>query len=283
MKNSFLIYTTCDFPLPFQINFQDPASPIMEGIILLHNFIMLFLVGVLAVVFSMLFFTLRTSYIDTSTPFKEFKKVQELYSYAKITHHAPLETIWTIIPTIILLIIAVPSFQLLYAMDTLPADPRMTLKVIGHQWYWSYEYVFYMSTDVSYKFARFSFDSYMIPTDELSPGQWRLLEVDNPCVLPYGQYIRVLVTSADVIHSWAIPSLGIKCDAIPGRLNEIYIYMYRKGKFYGQCSEICGVNHGFMPIVVLGISMKEFQVWAWHSIWSIGNIHEWRVKYFINN
>jgi cytochrome c oxidase subunit 2 len=136
-------------------------------------------------------------------------------------------------------------------------DPAITLKVIGHQWYWSYEYSDYVNVDGE----SIDFDSYMVPTDELEPGQLRLLEVDNRVVLPTNTHIRVLVTAADVIHCWAVPSLGVKVDCVPGRLNQAGLFIQREGVFYGQCSEICGVNHGFMPIVVEAVSLDKYIEW----------------------
>jgi cytochrome c oxidase subunit 2 len=154
------------------------------------------------------------------------------------------------------MIIAVPSFALLYSMDEI-VDPSITLKAIGHQWYWTYELSDYSENDEN----SIVFDSYMVPEDDLTLGQLRLLEVDNRVVLPIQTHVRVLVTAADVLHSWAVPSLGVKCDAVPGRLNQTSIFLQRPGVFYGQCSEICGVNHGFMPIVVEGVSLDEYITW----------------------
>jgi len=157
--------------------------------------------------------------------------------------------VWTILPAVVLIFIAVPSFALLYSLDEL-VDPEMTLKVIGHQWYWSYEYTDILSTRTSAQNG-FSIDSYLLSTEDLAPnGSFRLLEVDHKVVLPVKTHIRLLVTAADVLHSWAIPSFGIKIDACPGRLSQGSLFIKREGIFYGQCSEICGVNHGFMPIVI---------------------------------
>ena len=158
-------------------------------------------------------------------------------------------------PALILLSIAVPSFALLYSMDEI-IDPVLTLKVIGHQWYWSYEYSDTLEDDESV-----AFDSYMVQEDDLDIGQFRLLEVDNRVILPTNTHIRVLITAADVLHCWAIPSLGLKLDACPGRLNQTSMFIKREGVFYGQCSEICGVNHGFMPIVIEAVSMDDYFSW----------------------
>ena len=163
-----------------------------------------------------------------------------------------IETIWTIIPAVILVFLALPSLRLLYLLDEV-GDCSLTLKRIGHQWYWSYEYSDFLGIE---------FDSYMLPTEDLNDGDFRLLEVDHRVVLPTETDIRVLVTSADVIHSWTVPSLGVKADAIPGRLNQLSVFIKRPGIFYGQCSEICGANHSFMPIVVEAIPLKEFINWV---------------------
>jgi cytochrome c oxidase subunit 2 len=176
----------------------------------------------------------------------------------KFTHSSVLEFIWTLVPAAILLFISVPSFALLYSLDEL-IEPSLTLKVIGHQWYWSYEYsdCLYFPTTESV-----NFDSYMIATSDLTKGTFRLLEVDNRVVLPTNTHIRLLVTSADVLHSWAIPSFGIKIDACPGRLSQGSLLIKREGVFYGQCSEICGINHGFMPIVIKTVSVDTFLIWV---------------------
>jgi len=150
------------------------------------------------------------------------------------------------------MIIAIPSFALLYSLDEV-INPSMTLKVIGHQWYWSYEY-----SNSSNPKNILNFDSYMKSEEDLTLGNFRLLEVDNRIVLPIKIHIRLLVTAADVLHSWAVPSLGIKVDACPGRLNQVFLFLKREGVFYGQCSEICGINHGFMPIVVQGVKIDKF-------------------------
>ena len=175
----------------------------------------------------------------------------------KFTHSTPLEIVWTIVPAIVLLFIAVPSFALLYSMDEL-IDPTITLKAVGHQWYWSYEFSDYATLEGG---ESLNYDSYMIPEDDLTGGNLRLLEVDNRVVLPVQTHIRVLITSADVLHSWAVPSFGVKVDACPGRLNQTSVFIKREGTYFGQCSEICGVNHGFMPIVVEAVSLNNYVTW----------------------
>lgn len=234
-----------DAPEPWQIGFQDPATPIAQGIQDLHHDIFFFMVFVLTFVVWMLTRTLWHFHSSKSpTP-------------AKIIHGTTIEVAWTVTPSIILMIIAIPSFALLYSMDEV-VDPAVTLKVIGHQWYWTYEYSDYSTADDQ----SIVFDSYMIPEDDLELGQLRLLEVDHRVVLPINTHVRVIVTAADVLHSWAVPSLGIKCDAVPGRLNQTSVFLRREGVFYGQCSELCGANHGFMPIVVEGVSLDDYISWV---------------------
>lgn len=171
---------------------------------------------------------------------------------SRTSHNTVIEVIWTALPVMILVGIAVPSFRLLYAEDVIPkAD--LTIKAIGHQWYWSYEYP---------DNGGFSFDSVMVPDTEIKPGQLRLLDVDNHVVLPVDTTIRIITTSLDVIHSWAVPAFGVKTDSVPGRLNEMWVKIERPGMYYGQCSELCGVNHGFMPIQVEAVSKEQFARWV---------------------
>lgn len=235
----------CDAPEAWQLGFQDPATPHMQGIIDLHHDIMFFVVSITLFVSWMLVRTLQT-FTKTVNPYAE-----------KITHGTFIEIVWTLTPSLILVVIALPSFALLYSMDEI-VDPALTIKALGHQWYWSYEYTDYNTSDE----PAIAFDSYMIADDDLELGQLRLLEVDNRVVLPVATHIRVLVTSADVLHSWAVPSLGVKCDAVPGRLNQLSLFMQREGIFYGQCSELCGANHGFMPIVVESVGLEDYLQWV---------------------
>lgn len=239
----------CDAAENWQVSFQDPATPIMEGIINLHHDLMFFLWVVLIFVTWMLLRTLwHFTYTQNPTP-------------SSLTHGTLIEIIWTTAPALILFIIAIPSFSLLYAMDEI-ISPAITIKTIGHQWYWNYEYSDYTNnSDES-----LTFDSYMIPEDELETGQLRLLEVDNHIVVPINTHIRIIVSAADVLHSWAVPSLGIKCDAIPGRLNQTSMFIKREGLYYGQCSEICGINHGFMPIVVESVSLSNYVTWIYNKL-----------------
>jgi len=232
-----------DVAEPWQINFQDPATPVLEGIIDFHNDLMI----LLTVIGVMVFWVMgRCISLFENNP-----------NPTNIVHGTTLEMIWTIIPAVILMFVAVPSFALLYSMDEI-LDPAVTLKVVGHQWYWSYEYSDYTSSEGE----SINFDSYMIPEEDLTTdGPLRLLEVDNRIVLPINTHIRVIVTAADVLHCWAIPSFAMKIDACPGRLNQTSLFIKRVGIFYGQCSEICGVNHGFMPIVVEGVELEDYISW----------------------
>jgi len=240
----FFFLTFCDASINWQIGLQDPATPAAEGIIHFHNYLMFFMIVICVVVFWIMY-----KIVDL---FNNNKNVQNF------SHSSILEIVWTILPAVVLLFLAVPSFALLYSLDEL-IDPDITLKVIGHQWYWSYEYSDYSSL---YDGKDISFDSYMIATNDLTKGSFRLLEVDNRVVLPTNTHIRLLVTAADVLHSWAVPSFGIKVDACPGRLSQASVFIKRDGLFLGQCSEICGVNHGFMPIAVKAVNPDTFISWV---------------------
>jgi|SRR5579885_614906 len=262
LKN--IAYT--DASLPAQIGFQDPATPISAGLIDLHNEVFFYLILVLVTVAWILikcfvYFSAKTSKFPKSsyywTPKLYNGEQPRLHIQPKkYTHNTTLEIVWTITPAIILLLIAIPSFALLYSMDEL-IDPAITIKAIGHQWYWTYEYSDYSLDDNE----SISIDSYMITEDSLLDGQLRLLDVDNRIQIPVNTHIRLIATSTDVIHSWAVPSFGIKIDALPGRLNQVSLFVQREGVYYGQCSEICGVNHGFMPIVVEAVSLKNYVNW----------------------
>jgi cytochrome c oxidase subunit 2 len=243
-------FTYTDAPENYQFLFQDGASPNAHGIHDLHHDIMFFLSFIFVFVIWML---ARTLYHFRS----HVNPVPSL-----IVHGTTIEILWTLIPSVILFVIAIPSFALLYSMDEVH-EPALTLKAIGHQWYWSYEYSDYSGETDSDSLA---FDSYMIPQDELDPAQLRLLEVDNRVVLPVNTHVRVLVSGADVLHSWAVPSLGVKIDAVPGRLNQTSLFIDRPGVFYGQCSELCGSNHGFMPIVVEAVSNTDYVRWVSENI-----------------
>jgi cytochrome c oxidase subunit 2 len=239
------VYARMDAPEPWQMSFQDPATPIAMGIMDLHHDLMFFVVFVAVFVTWILARTL-VLFRAENNPLPQ-----------KILHGTAIEIIWTVTPSLILVMIAVPSFALLYSLDEV-VDPAVTVKAIGHQWYWTYEYSDYAQADDT----SIQFDSYMVPDDELELGQLRLLEVDNRMVVPVHTHVRVVITAADVLHSLAVPSLGIKCDAVPGRLNQVPLYIAREGVFYGQCSELCGINHGFMPIVVEAGPLENYVDWV---------------------
>nr|YP_009742408.1 cytochrome c oxidase subunit II [Caloptilia theivora]QID90516.1 cytochrome c oxidase subunit II [Caloptilia theivora] len=216
------------------LNFQNSNSPLMEQIIFFHDHTLVILILI----------TILVGYLMISLFFNK-------YINRFLLDNQMIELIWTIMPAITLIFIALPSLRLLYLLDEMN-NPMITLKSIGHQWYWTYEYS---------DFKNIYFDSYMIPSNDLNMNNFRLLEVDNRIVLPMNNQIRIMVTATDVIHSWTVPSLGVKIDANPGRLNQTNFYMNRPGLFFGQCSEICGANHSFMPIVIESISIKNFIEW----------------------
>lgn len=246
--NSFLISSSLDSPERWQVGFQDPASPIMQGVIDFHHDLFFFLIVIMTFVFWLL-----VKVIFTFNSFSN-KNVVKVINYGTI-----IEIIWTIVPALILILVAIPSFTLLYSMDEL-IDPMLTIKVIGRQWFWSYEYADYSTLSLSSD-TPFIFDSYMVNEEDLELGQFRLLEVDQRVVVPTYTHVRFAVTASDVIHSWAIPSLGIKLDACPGRLNQVSTFINRPGVYYGQCSELCGINHGFMPIVIEAVTYQDYASW----------------------
>nr|ART65586.1 cytochrome c oxidase subunit II [Lamprigera yunnana] len=214
---------------------QDSMSPVMEQLILFHDHTMLILVMIMIIV----------SYIFITMMMNKFIN-------RFLLENQIIELIWTISPTITLIFIGLPSLKLLYLMDEMYL-PSLSIKSIGHQWYWSYELS---------DFNNIEFDSYMIPFDKMNNYSFRLLDVDNRLIMPFNSLIRMIITSSDVIHSWAIPSSGIKIDGTPGRLNQASLYMNQVGMFFGQCSEICGTNHSFMPIIIESISPKYFIKWV---------------------
>nr|BAO02703.1 cytochrome c oxidase subunit II [Chlamydoselachus anguineus] len=220
---------------PSQLGFQDAASPIMEELLHFHDhtLMIVFLIStlILYIILAMVTTKLTNKYILDS---------QEI------------EIVWTILPAMILILIALPSLRILYLMDEIN-DPHLTIKAMGHQWYWSYEYTDY---------ENLTFDSYMIQTQDLTSGQFRLLETDHRMIVPMESPIRVLVSAEDVLHSWTVPALGVKMDAVPGRLNQTAFVISRPGVYYGQCSEICGANHSFMPIVVEAVPLEYFENWS---------------------
>nr|QNP09995.1 cytochrome c oxidase subunit 2 [Ochthebius lederi] len=219
----------------YSISTQDSASPLMEQLIYFHDHTLMIL----------LMITILVGYLMMSLFFNK-------YNYRYLLEGQTIEIIWTILPAVTLIFIALPSLNLLYLLDEIN-NPLVSIKSIGHQWYWSYEYS---------DFKNIEFDSYMISENELTLSMFRLLDVDNRIVLPYNSQIRMMVTAADVLHSWTIPSLSIKIDATPGRLNQINFLMNRAGLLFGQCSEICGANHSFMPIVLESISPNYFIKWV---------------------
>nr|ACJ63723.1 cytochrome oxidase subunit II [Gorilla gorilla gorilla] len=218
-----------------QVGLQDATSPIMEELITFHDHALMIIFLICFLVLYALFLTLTTKLTSTN-----------------ISDAQEMETIWTILPAIILVLIALPSLRILYMTDEIN-DPSFTIKSIGHQWYWTYEYTDY---------GGLIFNSYMLPPLFLEPGDLRLLDVDNRVVLPVEAPVRMMITSQDVLHSWAVPTLGLKTDAIPGRLNQTTFTATRPGVYYGQCSEICGANHSFMPIVLELIPLKIFEMGA---------------------
>jgi cytochrome c oxidase subunit 2 len=225
-------------PSPWELGLQQSASPVMDDIVWFHNFL-LWLIAAIAVFVLVLLaiVVLRFNARANPTP-------------SRTTHNTAIEIIWTVVPVLILVTVAVPSFRLLFYQLKVPAAD-LTVKVTGKQWFWSY----------SYPDSKFEFDSLMVQDKDLKPGQPRLLAVDNEMVVPVNKVVRVLVTGADVIHSFSVPSFGIKIDAIPGRLNETWFKAEREGMYYGQCSQLCGRDHAFMPIAVHVVSEKEYTAW----------------------
>uniref|UniRef100_A0AAU6QFN7 Cytochrome c oxidase subunit 2 n=1 Tax=Nepsalus decorosus TaxID=2950595 RepID=A0AAU6QFN7_9NEOP len=217
------------------LSLQNSTSPLMEQLIFFHDHTLLILMMI----------TILVAYLLSTLFFNKFIN-------RFLLEGQTIEIIWTILPAITLIFIALPSLRLLYLLDEVD-NPSITLKAIGHQWYWSYEYSDFLNVE---------FDSYMIPTNELSMNGFRLLDVDNRTTLPTNTQVRMLITAADVLHSWTVPAMGIKIDATPGRLNQTNFFMNRPGLFFGQCSEICGANHSFMPIVIESTPMKMFINWV---------------------
>ncbi|MFG1346829.1 cytochrome c oxidase subunit II [Xanthobacter autotrophicus DSM 431] len=227
-------------PSPWQINLQGAATPVMEKI---HdfNYLLLGIITAIVLFVLVLLVIVVVRFNERSNPVP-----------SKTSHNTMIEVAWTVVPVMILVLIAIPSFRLLHLELNIP-KPDITVKVTGHQWYWSYEYV---------DNGGFGFDSYLVPEKDLKAGQPRLLTVDNEVVVPVNKTIRIQVTSADVIHSFAVPSFGVKIDANPGRLNESWFKVTREGVYYGQCSELCGRDHAFMPIAVRAVSEADFEKWV---------------------
>ena len=236
---------SCDAPRACGLYFQDSASPQMEALVELHDNIMYYLVAILFAV----------GWIQAAI-IRNFESSKSPISNKYLNHGTLIELIWTITPALILVLIAFPSFKLLYLMDEV-TDPSLSVLAEGHQWYWSYEYPDFLNSDGDFV----EFDSYLVPESDLEEGSLRMLEVDNRVILPEITHTRFILTAADVIHSFAIPALGVKCDAYPGRLNQFSVLINRLGTFYGQCSEICGILHSSMPIVVESVPLVKFLSW----------------------
>jgi len=229
-----------------QYGFQDRANSLTEELVYFHDFVLIILIFILTLVGYAIVTTFYSPYINKS-----------------LLDGQVIETIWTIVPALILVQIAIPSLWLLYLLDEPHSWPNLSLKVIGHQWYWSYEY---NAPYLDQSERTISFDSYIIPTEERNDGVARLLDVDNRLVFVYDIEVRALVTSADVLHSWAVPSLGVKVDACPGRLNQTRVLRRIPGVFFGQCSEICGANHRFMPIALEFVNRRTYALWCIRQI-----------------
>ena len=227
-------------PDPWQMGFQEAASPTMSMLTDFNN-LLLWIITAITIFVLILLVIVMLKFNEKANP-----------TPSKTTHNTLLEIVWTAVPVLILVAIAVPSFRALYFADS-TKDYDMTLKIVGHQWYWSYEYP---------DSGNFTFDSFMVADEDLQEGDLRLLTVDNKVVLPVDTNIRLLMTSEDVIHNWAMPAFGIKLDTVPGRTNETWVRIDKEGLYHGQCSELCGVNHGFMPIQVKAVSKEAYAAWV---------------------
>jgi cytochrome c oxidase subunit II len=225
-------------PSPWELGLQQSATPVMDDITWFHNFLLWLIAGIVLFVLALLTIVV-IKFNARANP-----------EPSRTTHNTAIEIIWTVVPVLILVMVAVPSFRLLFYQLKVPAAD-VTVKVTGKQWFWSY----------SYPDSKFEFDSLMVQDKDLKPGQLRLLSVDNDMVVPVNKVVKVLVTGADVIHSFSVPSFGIKIDAIPGRINETWFKADREGMYYGQCSQLCGRDHAFMPIAVRVVSEKEYTAW----------------------
>ena len=226
-------------PKPWQMNFQPPATPVMEQLVDFHDELLIIITLITIFVLGLLAYVM-VRFHHTRHPLP-----------TRTSHNPVIEILWTVVPVVILVLIAIPSFKLMYYMDRVP-NADMTIKVTAHQWYWSYEYP---------DLGGLGFDSNLIQEKDLKPGQKRLLEVDNPLVVPVDTNVRVQVTGSDVIHSWFVPSFGVQEYAVIGRLNESWFRVEHEGTYYGECNQICGVNHAFMPINVVAVSKPDFQKW----------------------
>ncbi len=227
-------------PAPWQLGLQQSASPVMTDITSFHNFL-LWIIGAITLFVLILLLIVMVRFNARANP-----------TPSRTTHNTVIEVIWMIVPVVILVAIAVPSFRLLF-LELDPPKADLTVKATGKQWYWSYNYP---------DNGNFEFDSLLVDDKDLKPGQPRLLTVDNEMIVPVNKVVHVLVIGADVIHSFAIPSFGIKIDAVPGRLNETWFKATSEGRFHGQCSELCGKDHAFMPITVRAVNDAEFAAWV---------------------
>ncbi|MFM8801996.1 MAG: cytochrome c oxidase subunit II [Tagaea sp.] len=227
-------------PQPWQLGMQPSASPIKDFIAGFHNMLLVIITLITIFVLALLLYTM-VRFRASANP-----------NPSKTAHHTLLEVVWTAVPILILAVIAIPSFKLIYFADKTP-DAEFTLKVTGRQWYWNYQYPDH---------GDFQFDSYMVQDSDLKPGQTRLLEVDNRVVVPVGAKIRVTLHGADVIHSWFLPALGVQKYTMPGRINEVWMMVDRPGVYYGQCNQICGINHAYMPIAIEAVDRATFDRWT---------------------
>ena len=244
-----ILLTHCDSPSLWQTYLSDPASITMEGI-LIFNKHLLFLLTVIVLFVGWLLIDTIQNFIEYNNKFS-----------SKFVHSKELEIVWTSIPAVLLLILSTPSFTLLYAMDEI-SEPELTLKILGHQWFWSYEVSEFNSCQKQEQSLKYV--CYMMTLDGLpttKQGYFRLLETNKRVILPTNTHLRLLISAADVLHSWTIPSFGLKVDACPGRLNQVNLFIKRIGVFFGQCSEICGVNHGFMPIAVMVVDITQYNAY----------------------
>ena len=228
-------------PVDWQLGFQDAGTPVMEDIVWFHDYLLLGIITAIALFVLVLLIIIMVRFNATRNP-----------TPSRTTHNTLIEVLWTAIPVLILVVIAIPSFKLLFYQLNLP-PAEVTVKATGNQWFWSYTYP---------DNGNFEFNSILVPTDKLKPGQLRLLTVDNEMVVPVNKVVRVQTIGADVIHSFAVPSFGIKIDSVPGRLNETWFKATREGVYYGQCSELCGRDHAFMPIAVRVVSEQAFNAWV---------------------
>ncbi|MDH3700862.1 MAG: cytochrome c oxidase subunit II [Alphaproteobacteria bacterium] len=227
-------------PRNWQLGLPEPVSPTAKFIDPFHDWLVVMCTVIsVFVLLLLLWVAFRFSEKRNPTP-------------STRTHNSVLEVVWTVLPILILLVIAVPSFKLLYLADRTP-DPDMTLKIIGNQWYWSYEYPDH---------GNFTFDANLVPEADLKPGQKRLMDTDNPVVLPVGKKVRLLMTATDVLHGWSISQFGVRLDTVPGQTNETWVQIDKPGTYYGFCSELCGAGHAYMPIMVKAVSPAEFDAWV---------------------